>query len=59
MSPLPPANTEQSPAPDGTPHYHRRTDTAATVDPDFIGAIAGRRRRCLVGSVAGRVVMDH
>jgi hypothetical protein len=32
--------TEQSPAPDGTPHYHQRTDTAATVDPEFIGAIA-------------------
>jgi hypothetical protein len=32
--------TAQSPAPDGTPHYHRRTDTAVTVDPEFIGAIA-------------------
>jgi Zn-dependent M28 family amino/carboxypeptidase len=32
--------SEQSPAPDGTPHYHRRTDTAATVDAEFVGAIA-------------------
>jgi Zn-dependent M28 family amino/carboxypeptidase len=32
--------TEQSPAPDGTPHYHQRSDTAATVDAELIGAIA-------------------